>query len=153
MHQYFGAGERRITLRMLAYWEKMRGARPMPHEDDINPDDIGDLWDNCFLIHVKDLEKKDYQYTYLGEDIKKAFQGGLSTTDTNGMVSPNAVKLADCYNKIIRSCEPIVDEGEFTNNHGDIVKYRQCLMPLGENGKVDAIFGAMRYKVMASQTA
>jgi hypothetical protein len=28
-----------------------------------------------------------------------------------------------------------------------MVKYRQCLLPLGEEGDVKAVFGGMRYKI------
>lgn len=148
MTEYFGASERRITLRLLAYWEKLRAGRDMPHEEDIDPDDLGDLWDSCFLIHIKDLQKDGYYYTYLGGEIKNAYLGGISEADAGGLVSPNAVKLADCYMEIMHTGRPLVDEGEFINNHGDLVKYRQCLLPLGKGGEVDAIFGGMRCKII-----
>ncbi len=139
--------ERRITLRLIAYWEKLRNGNLMPVEDDIDPDYIKDLWDYCFLIHVKDLSKPDYNYTYLGEAIKKAYQGELDSNGEESIATPNAKELAVSYEKVIRTCSPLLDEGEFVNMHNDIVKYRQCLLPLGENGKVDAIFGGMRFKV------
>ena len=140
--------ERRITLRLIAYWEKLRKGNLMPVEDDIDPDYIKDLWDYCFLIHVKDLSKPDYNYTYLGTEIQKAYQGDLAGgEDMGGIASPNAGELAVSYEKVIRTCSPLLDEGEFVNMHNDVVKYRQCLLPLGENGKVDAIFGGMRFKV------
>ena len=41
------AFERRIPLRLLAYWEKLRQGRPMPVERDVVPDDIRDLWTNA----------------------------------------------------------------------------------------------------------
>lgn len=145
------AKERRITLRLLAYWEKARGNKLMPREQDIDPDHIEDLWDHCFLIHLKDLQKEGYHYTYLGEAIKMAYQGGLSEADTNGLVSPNAAHLADCYMEIMHSRKPLVDEGEFRNGHGDLVKYRQCLLPLGDGETVDAIFGGMRYKIFPAK--
>lgn len=150
MSKYFGAAERRITLRLLAYWEKLRKGRDMPTEEDVDPEDIRDLWDNCFLIHISDLHKDGYNYIYLGTEIKNAYQGGLTDADMNGMVSPNAAKLENCYTEIINTCKPVVDEGEFINGHGDLVKYRQCLLPLGKNGQVEAIFGGMRYKLMIS---
>ncbi len=140
--------ERRITLRLIAYWEKLRRGNVMPTEDDIDPDYLKDLWDYCFLIHVKDLDKPDYNYTYLGDAIKKAYQGELSSVEEGSMVaSPNAKELAVSYEKVIKTCTPLLDEGEFVNMHNDVVKYRQCLLPLGENGKVDAIFGGMRFKI------
>jgi len=146
----FGTGgrERRITLRLLAYWEKLRRDRLMPVEDDINPEDIQDLWDSCFLIHVKDLEKPDYNYTYLGEAIARAYYNGI-TDDKFGMMSPHAEAHADCYTKVIDTGKPLVGEGEFRNLHNDLVKYRQCLLPLGENGRIDAIFGGMHFKIFS----
>jgi hypothetical protein len=142
--------ERRITVRLMAYWEKLRMRRAMPTEQDIDPDAIADLWDYCFLVHVSDLGKEGYHYTYLGSEIKKAYQGGLSEVDTNGLVSPNADRLADCYMEIIHGQKPVVDEGQFCNSRGEMVKYRQCLLPLGDDGDVKAIFGGMRYKIYAS---
>jgi hypothetical protein len=141
------AAERRITLRLLAYWEKLRGERAMPHEDDIDPDDLKDLWDRCFLIHVQDLDKPDYNYTYLGKAIDEAYHHGLSQGDPNGMLSPNANDLAHGYAKVIETGKPLLEEGEFTNLHQEVVKYRQCLLPLGQNGKIEAIFGGMHFKI------
>ncbi len=146
----FPVNERRITVRLMAYWEKIRAGRPMPREQDVDPDIISDLWDYCFLLSVKDMGKEGYQYTYLGSEIKKAYQGGLSETDTGGLISPNADRLADCYMEIIHTKAPVVDEGEFRNSVGDMVKYRQCLLPLGEDGAVKAVFGGMRYKIFTA---
>jgi hypothetical protein len=139
--------ERRVTIRLLSYWEKLRKGRVMPAEGDIDPDHMGDLWDHCFLIHIKDLEKEGYSYSHLGEEIKNAYQGGLSDTYTDGLISPNAARLTDCYMEIIESRKPVIDVGEFRNGRGDLVKYRQCLLPLGSGDKVEAIFGGMRYKI------
>jgi hypothetical protein len=141
--------ERRITLRLIAYWEKLRKDNKMPAEADIDPDYLQDLWDYCFLIHVRDLSKPDYNYTYLGSAIQKAYQGDLEGDENSDIASPNASKLVTSYNKVIESCAPLVDEGEFRNLHNDVVKYRQCLLPLGEGDTVDAIFGGMRFKVFA----
>lgn len=139
--------ERRITLRLMAYWEKLRKNNPMPVEADIDPDDLQDLWDYCFLIHVKDLNKPDYNYTYLGKAIQEAYSADLAGDEGAGIASPNAGKLANSYTKVIETRSPLLEEGEFLNLHNDVVKYRQCLLPLGSGDKVDAIFGGMRFKV------
>lgn len=139
--------ERRITLRLIAYWERIRRGRPMPAETDIDPDDLADLWDYCFLVHVRDLAKQDYNYTYIGSAIVEAYRGGLSVNDKGGMVTINASKLVSNYAAVIGDRRPVVEEGEFANARGQIVKYRQCMLPLGANDKVDAIFGGMRFKI------
>lgn len=151
MSDNFQGMERRITIRLLAYWERLRGKRDMPTEEDIDPDDLQDLWDNCFLIHVKDLSKPDYNYTYLGTAIIEAYRSGLSESDPGRLISPNADKLAHSYSEIVKTGKPVIEEDEFRNLHNDIVKYRQCLLPLGHNGTVDAIFGGMRFKIFPSE--
>ncbi len=143
--------ERRITLRLLAYWEKLRQGRDMPVEEDIDPDDIKDLWDNCFLIHINDLKKDGYNFTYIGDAIVQAYRGGITEDDPDAIISPNAASISTHYTDIIANPKPIVDEGEFHNLHDEVVKYRQCLLPLGRNGKVEAIFGGMRYKIFTNQ--
>lgn len=143
--------ERRITLRLIAYWERLRKQNAMPVEADIDPSDLHDLWGYCFLIHVKDLDKPDYNYTYLGKEIQRAYQGDLAGDDAGAIASPNAGKLADSYAKVIETCAPLLDEGEFVNLHNEVVKYRQCLLPLGEGNKVDAIFGGMRFKICSEE--
>lgn len=141
--------ERRITVRLLSYWERLRKGQTMPSEQDIDPEDLKDVWDYCFLVHVKDLGKSDYNYTYLGDAIAAAYRGQLTADDCNGLISIHAGKMFDHYQKIIDSHKPLLDEGKFTNLHGDTIKFRQCLLPLGEGDRVDAIFGGMRFKVFA----
>lgn len=143
--------ERRITLRLLGYWEKARGERLMPREQDINPGHIEDLWDHCFLIRLKDFKKEGYSYSYLGNAVKKAYHGGLSGADTAGLASPNALKLTDCCKEIMHTRKPLVDEGEFHNGQGELVKYRQCLLPLGDGKNVQAVFGGMLYRIFPAK--
>ncbi len=143
--------ERRITIRLLAYWEKIRGEHPMPTEEDIDPDQIPDLWDHCFLIHVRDLGANDYNYTYLGQAIADAYKHGLSDEEQHGIVSPNAGKLLNNYKQVIDQRKPMVEDGDFRNLRNELVKYRQCLMPLGKDGQVIAIFGGMRFRISPGQ--
>ena len=139
--------DRRITVRLIAYWEKMRGNSDMPSREDIVPGDINDLWDHCFIINIKDLRKSSYDYAYLGAAIAEAYRsGGIDTSDET-MVSQNASKLASSFDRLIMNPRPLIEEGEFVGKDKGVVKYRQCLLPLGRNGKVEAIFGGMRFKV------
>ncbi len=141
--------ERRITLRMLSYWERLRGVRPMPTEEDIDPDDLHDLWDSCFLLHVKDLDKPDYNYTYLGDDIAKTLHGETKPGTESGYNTEQIKYLIRNYAQVVDSGKPMLEEGEFKNTAQEVVKYRQCLLPLGEGGQVRAILGGVRFKVFS----
>ena len=146
------AAERRITFLLLSYWERLRKGRLMPTEAEINPDDLQDLWDCCFLVHVKDLEKPDYNYTYLGSALQAAYQGELVGDSLPDIATINASKITGNFARVIEKATPWQEDGEFVNLHNDIVKYRQCLLPLGKNGKVEAVFGGMHFNIFKNST-
>ena len=140
--------ERRITLRLIAYWEKMRNGRDMPEQEEIIPADLHDLWENCFLVRVKDAKKSDYHYTYLGDAIKRAYFGGtLQNDDIDKLVSLAAPKMGEDFGQVLASGKPLVNEGEFCNLDNETVRYRQCILPLGKNGRVHAMLGGMRFRI------
>ena len=142
--------ERRLTLRLLAYWERIRGDRAMPNENDINPEgDISDMWDDCFLIHTQDIDKEGYNFIFVGNNLKMVLTGGMFDDPADMWKSLNVRHLAPDLKKVLETQKPVIHEGELVNDAGQLVKYRQCLLPVGENNKVLAIFGGMRCKIYA----
>lgn len=144
--------ERRMTMRLLRYWERIKGDRLFPSENDIDPDDpeIIDLWDGCFVIQVRDIYiNQDYNYTYLGPAIIEAYRAGISNDAEQPIISPNANKLEQHFHEVLKTNAPILQDGEFKNLKNITIKYRQCLLPIGENDRILAIFGGMSFKLMA----
>ena len=140
--------ERRITLRLLAYWNEIRGDRPFPSENDIDPDRLEDVWDYCFLVQVRDLKNtQDYNYTYLGSAIVQAYKGALAEDACAAIVSPNASSLNAAFQRVLSTHAPVIEEAEFNNLRGQVIKFRQILLPLAHGTHIDAIFGGMRFKV------
>ena len=139
--------ERRINLRLLSYWEKLREGRGMPAPEDINPDDLRDLWDSCFIICVTEPGKAESKYTYLGQFIVDAYEQGTTHGSSGSMISLNPDQSSTTFAKVLDSGKPLLEEGEFTNHNHKIVKYRQCVLPLGRDGSIEAIFGGMNFKV------
>lgn len=137
--------ERRITLRLLAYWERKRGTRAMPLETDFDPADIADLWEYCFIAHTQKIGQPGYSFSYLGRAIADVYHEGSASSGNGAVASPNMDILAAGYKEVVEHAKPLVTEGELTNPHGDLFKYRQVLLPLGENGVVKAVFGGMRF--------
>lgn len=138
------ASERRISIRLLGYWEKLRRGRDIPEEADIKPDDILDLWDSCLIVHPVGGE---YSYKHLGLDLTESYLFGLPPE--SGRLPTDTKHLVDSYDQVMKSAKPLIDEGQIVLLDGTVIKYRQCLLPLGKNGKVEAIFGGMRYKVFS----
>lgn len=142
-------GERRLSLRLVRYWNEKRGTRALPVENDIDPEELGADWDYCFLLQARDVANiQDYNFTYLGSKILSAYFDKSIDDHNQFMVGPNAYSLSTHFSNALASRAPVIDEGEFKTLHGHTVLYRQVLLPLGEEGKpVEAIFGGMNYKI------
>lgn len=143
-------GERRLSTRLLRYWNEKRGQRAMPVENDLDPEELGADWGHCFLLQARDIDNiQDYNFTYLGENIMKAYFDASLDAHNQFMVGPNAFRLSTHFSKVVDSKAPVLDEGEFATMQGRRVLYRQVLLPLGQaQGVIEAIFGGMSYKII-----
>ena len=142
-------GERRLGLRLLRYWQEKRGLRVLPIENDIDPEELGKDWDFCFLLQSRDVANiEDYNFTYLGSKIMKAYFDKGIDEHNQFMVGPNAFRLSKHFTQVLETNAPVLDEGEFETVQGRRVLYRQVLLPLGSMDKgIEAIFGGMNYKI------
>jgi len=139
---------RRLPEMLIKQWDLLRGDRPFPSEDEFSPEIIDDMgfWENCFLTQAHDIKRgKDYNYTYIGSNILEAYQGDLLGVSVHSVASPSADNLTLRYQQVMATQTPLTSEGEFLNARNMNVRYRQCLVPLGKNGKVDTVMGAIRY--------
>lgn len=142
-------GERRLTLRLLRYWQELRGTRAMTEENDIDPDVLGPDWEFCFLLQSRDVANiEDYNFTYLGSRIMGAYFDKAIDEHNQFLVGPNAYRLSTHFDRVLQTQAPVIDEGEFLTLHGRRVLFRQVLLPLGTiDTGVIAIFGGMNYKI------
>lgn len=141
--------ERRISLILLQYWNQLRGNRPFPNEDEIEPEQLASIWEHCFVLQLRDLfSMDDYNYTYLGPEIVRPYREGILDPSTTIMVSPKANQIAASFKQVAETLDPLLDEGECLSLKGDIVRFRQCMMPIGAaNGRVHAVLGGAWYKL------
>lgn len=134
---------------LLEYWKRLCNGRQFPHESEIDPDEIADIWDYCFLISLDDVVKRiGYRYSYMGTKLVEAFGDDVGNPDMalrllSSTKVPNIKKIEEVLNKK----HPAIDDGEFQNSHHMNVRYRTCIVPLGyEDGQVSHLFGVMRWK-------
>lgn len=130
------------------YWESIRGDRSLPREADIDPDAIDEIWDQCFLISNDDVTKRiGYRYSYLGSDLIGAFGDDITNHDTAlRLLSTARVPNAKRFDEVLMERHPVMDEAEFVNLMGVNVRYRACLLPLGNDDEVTHIIGCMRWR-------
>lgn len=143
--------ERRQSLKLIHYWDHLRGDRLMPVEDDIDTDHetIHAIWDHCFIVQMRDLINKEFNYTYLGPAIVDAYQKELQGFDHERMVSLNASKLISAYREVMTTKRPVIYCGELDNGKGSLLKFRQSLLPLGKKD-VEVIFGHVTFHVFGT---
>ena len=147
VHKADAGAANRITTIIIKHWEQVRGTKNIPSEKDLDPNVLESLLDNCFLVRATGLTiSGQHDYVYIGKNILDAYGSNVTYPKDHHHTDPLAHK--DKFHEVMKTCKPIVDEGEFINKDGHLVKYRQCLVPLGKDGRtIDSIFGGMRFKV------
>lgn len=135
----------RLTDILMGYWEGLKKNKGLPSENDINPDELSGVWDDCFLAQV--MSNGRYRYSYLGKNLIEAYGDDLEKDEIDYLVSTSGHKTIEKFDEVVKNREPISDKGEFTNSKHLLIKYRQLLLPfLDTGGKVGFILGGMRWK-------
>ncbi len=141
---------RRITEHLLRYWLQLRAAREMPQEKEINPDTIKESWDSCFLIQLTNAAAHGgYRYIYMGKNLLDAFGEDVTKEDAETLVSLPSPRVVSKFDQAVAMRKPLIDEGEFVNAQKITIKYRQILLPMGNNREpmeLSYLFGGMRWK-------
>jgi hypothetical protein len=141
--------EQRITRRLISYWHECKGTKNIPLRQDISKEKLEDVWQDCFLIEVTEDERlgHDFRYTYIGPRIIAAYGDNVTGADIQtSLLSPDGSHITDIFEEVVETKKPVVDESEFRNLQKVLVRYRQCVLPFGdEKGKVTCLLGGMRW--------
>lgn len=142
------APHHRIHEFLETYWQRLRGPRAMPRESEVKPEELGPVWGSCFLVSLR--PNGSFAYNYLGDELREAYGDdmlGREITETLLFAHPQS--LFNSFQRVVGQCQPVVDESEFVNAKGSIIKYRSCVVPLagaeGDNG-VRFLLGGMKWK-------
>ena len=135
--------------RLIAYWNAIRGDNPFPQESNIDPDDIADIWQSCFLICIDEVTNRHgYRYSFLGSDLIEAFGDDLKNPDVaTHLLATQKPSLIAKLDEVLKTKQPHTDESEFVNLKQLKIRYRSCLLPLGQAGRITHIVGCMRWKI------
>jgi hypothetical protein len=140
--------ERRINRILTAYWTELKGKRSYPSEKEINPDALKDIWDCCFMLKITggSFQQPDYTPVYMGQNIITIHESTHADNEIyRQLMQPPYGQVYRQAKKMLVTRIPMVDEGEFANSNNMMVKYRLCVMPLGENDAIDHILGGVRW--------
>lgn len=136
--------EKRLTTRLITYWERTKGSADFPAYQQINPSAIDDIWQNCLALHVqpKSGGMQHYVYAHCGETVTKALGKNMrgQMLASNMRLFPGARIIKRIDEVVTRTAAtPLLDDGQFVNDNGKVIKYRACLLACGANGIVSHV--------------
>ena len=102
------------------------------------------------MINLTDAAKHGgYRYTYMGKNLLDAFGEDVTRDDAETLVSLPSSRVIAKFDQAVAMRKPLIDEAEFVNAKKMTIKYRQILLPLGNNREpmeLFYLFGGMRWK-------
>jgi len=145
--------ERRLVLRLMAYWDDLRGARTYPPAAEIDPNAIGDDWPNCgVLVLGQPLQRSTFEYVgaeLLGHAGQLAPQTTLAEVPESVLLSP-ALSYLD---RLLQKQVPISLGGEAKLEQGPAL-YRSILLPLSSDGAtIDKVLIAANHRLVTADAS
>jgi hypothetical protein len=127
----------RLVTRLNNYWNLIRRGKPMPDISYLNTAAIDDMWQQCLNISVHPGQGgSHYHYVFMGEKLIRLYGKDLTNQPlrTNASEYPMNVVVGR-LEEVAKSAEFTLEQNQFVNNKGVIVKYRACFMPFGNDAK------------------
>ncbi|RMF07811.1 MAG: hypothetical protein D6763_11450 [Alphaproteobacteria bacterium] len=142
------AEERRFVLRLLEYWQVLRGARDFPRLADINFNDMGHDSASCAVLTLADpLDETGLVHVGLRlkpEEWETTDQRRLSEVPPDSLLFHMVTHLQTTLQKRV----PVSMGGGFTL-YGKPVLGRSILLPLSDDGEtISHVLGGINYKVV-----
>lgn len=140
--------ERRLNMRLMAFWWDKRADRRFPRAEDFNPEELNDVWTHCFKLRPEEPSERS-SFQYVGDTLAET-SGVTSSEITVGQLGENTLLEHATRNvsEVLRQQVPVVRSGEFVDRNGDTVLYRSILLPVSEDeDTIDCVVGGARCKV------
>lgn len=138
----------RLTDRLEQYWRALKRTRRMPLEEEVQPSELQDIWDYCFVVDAR--QSSHLAYSYLGKSLIDAYGDDMTGKEIAEMlVYPHPESLFQAFQKVVATGESLYDEGEFDSERWGKVRYRCGIFPLASNNgeSVTYLIGGMRWKI------
>lgn len=136
----------RITEILQDYWLRKRDGDAVPYDGDIDPGELGAVWDHCFLVQRK--ADGHFEYLHMGDAIIKAYGDDMTGYEVcEKLIGKLHKPLASKFEKTLAGGQPVINEASFINSHKMEIKFRACLLPLRRwDEKIAYVLGGMKWK-------
>lgn len=140
--------ERRITFRLLSYWNRIRTDREMPSLGDVNVEEIMEIWHFSFVIDIK-KGLDSARFHYFGPELVNIFETNHSDEPLRQAMDQDT-KLENTvgfFPKVVERRAPVSESSEFFLENKE-VRYRSLIVPFSSDGKeIDYLMGTTNYKI------
>ncbi|MEX2009316.1 MAG: hypothetical protein WEC41_03905 [Dongiaceae bacterium] len=133
-------------LRLLAYWDHMRGERRLPAAEDIDVSVIGDDWPWCALLDAA-ADPGQYRFIYVGEHLRPADWVDGGSRSLADCPEGTLIRQATCYVERVRDKRaPVSVSGRFAAGERAFL-YRSIILPLSADGVViDSLLAGANFR-------
>ncbi len=137
--------ERRINMRLMGYWQTLRGSDTHVPVERFDPAAISDLWAHCFVIEPA-VEAGEASFRHIGEKIASDSKVAADARKVSDVPGNTPLGLATgLTSEVLRIKYPVVDSGEFQDSEGRRRLYRSILVPFSDKaGAITLLVGAAR---------
>jgi hypothetical protein len=135
--------ERRFVLRLLGHWRNLCGDRDFPSFADLDPAEIPDMWQNCFILEVCSGTEAPV-FRAIGEELAaKAGRQLIGRTVRDAPMDFLPGVAVAHIGEVLEKSAPVSRGGEFLKQDGTKVLYRSILLPMSDDGEtISGILGA-----------
>ena len=139
--------EQRLTFRLLSYWNRIRGDKPLPALADVNIQEIQEMWYFTFTISLGNMPE-DHSFHYFGSKLADMFgndySGEMLESALKDLMIENTIGF---YEKVVAARAPVSESSSFYLE-GKEARYRSLIVPLSSDGQtIDYLLGTTNYKI------
>ena len=134
--------ERRLVMRLLAYWRGILPENGFPPTSLVDPHALGDIWPTCFVLQFPD-ESAEPVFCKAGHAIAVTIDGDFEGMRVSALSHESLAEHATFFADEVRARKvPITRGGAFSDPQGVIQLFRSILLPLGdETGRIEGLLG------------
>ena len=137
--------ERRLNRRIYAYWDALRGRSKFPSPLDVNGAELGEDWQNCFVLDIS-ANFGFSKFDFLGGELAKF--SGVFLSGRNDWTSTVLDKATGHVAKVLKTEGPVLCDDELVLFDGRVLLFRSVLLPLSRDGeRITHLLGAANGKL------
>ncbi len=140
--------ERRVNVRLMAFWWDRKSNRRFPTLEDFDPEVLADIWPHCFTLVLHNPPQKSV-FRFIGKAVAESLSGAEGKITIDSLTKDSLLDHATrSIGEVLEHRIPVVISGEYFDPRGNAIVYRSILLPFSSDQEtIDSVVGGARCKV------